>query len=279
MNFLYPLLSIIGEATAKTIDKFNLKIHKINYKQLIFLVFSIRGLEILLFIVLLQIRFPKLNFLLTLLILIMILVSFLQNIFEFKGLSFKDLSYRQPISDFQPLLASFMAFLIFPSEREIKYLIAICLGSIVLYWVNLQKNKLRKIDKGTWYILGGVFFQALLSNLYKLGLNSISPEYILLFRTLGVLLLLLIFTKVNFKYITLKQGSFGIISGILYLVGSLAVLYSIKVFGLQFSILIIMLNSILMYWLSFLFLKEKIEFKKVISSFVLICLVVAIIIF
>jgi drug/metabolite transporter (DMT)-like permease len=278
MNFFYPILSIITEVTAKAIDKFNFKIHKINYKQLIFLAFSIRGLAIFLLIVFLRIRFPELNFSLTTLLLIIVLVSFLQNIFEFKGLSFKDLSYRQPISDFQPILASFLAFLIFSSEREIKYVIAICFGSIILYWLNFQKN-IHNIDKGTWYILIGVFFQALLSNLYKLSLNSISPEYIILFRTLGVLILLLIFTKVNLRTVTPKQCKFGFISGILYLIGSLAALYSIKLFGLQFSILILMLNPIFLYWLSFLFLKEKIELKKVISSFALVCLVIATIIF
>lgn len=276
MNFIYPLFSILGEVSAKTLDKFNLKIHKIDYKQLIFFVFSVRGLGMILLILLLRIDFPLLNFWQILLIATIILVSFFQNIFEFKGLSLKDLSYRQPISDFQPLLASFMAFIIFPSERQIKYLIAILIGCLILYWANSYKNKIT-IDKGTWYILGGILFQAILSNLYKFSLDSIPAEYILLFRVLGVLLLLLAFTKVDFKSITKKQSTFGIISSILYLVGSLAALYSIKIFGLQFSILALMVSPVLIYWFSLLFLKEKIDFKKIISSLILIFLVLVVI--
>lgn len=209
MSLLYPITASVGLVIGKIIDKYNFNKNKITPKQDMFIVFLIMFFGSILFLFLRGTEFPLLNRGLMRILLLLIIVSFIQNFFEFKGVAAKELSFREPISNLQPILTGFFAYLFFPTERELKYLIGIILGTIFIYWGHTQKRKLQ-IDKGTIYILFGVIFGALLSSIYKLGLEKITPEYLFLFRTGGTLFLLVIFGKIKFSGLNKKNTSMAI---------------------------------------------------------------------
>ncbi|VVC00324.1 Uncharacterised protein [uncultured archaeon] len=208
----------------------------------------------------------------------MILLSYLQNYFEVRGLAAKDLSYREPFVGLQPILASSIAFLLFPGERELKYILGILAGAAILYIGNREKRTGFKLDKGTAYILLALLFDALVVNSYKFGLQGMPPEWLFLFRTAGVLLLTAVSSGVSIGKMEKKAVATGIAAGAFYLVGSLAYLYSIQSFGLTFTIMLLMVQPGLVYIASSVVLKEKIPLRRIVTSLLLVALVVAVIV-
>lgn len=274
MSILQPLIAIIGESIAKTIDKLNFNKNKIKPTQLIFLIFSGMFIGLISFILITQESFPILDIKLVSLILLMIIFSLAQNIFDFTGISSKNLSFREPINNFEPIMASFIAFILFPSEREIKIIVAIIIGAIVLYLGNSDKKLDLKLDKGTICLFLAMICSAILVSIYKFGLEFISPSYLFIFRVSGILLILPLLKKINFKELSTTQISYGLFSGFIYFGGFIFRLFSIKNLGLNFTILILLLGPALTYFLSKIILKEKIQFKKIVISFILILIIV-----
>jgi uncharacterized membrane protein len=276
MNFIYPLLAILGENFGKVTEKLAFKKTNITPPQDIFLSFIIMFVGVLIVITTFGHKIPKLSIGLFVLVVVMVIVSYLQNIFEAKGLKAKDLSFREPITDIKPVLISFLAFILFPSEREIKYIIGIILGSIILYFGNRALKQKLNIDKGTIYTIMAVIFSAILANIYKLGLETIPADFLFLFRTGGILILLLLLGKINFSHLQKRGALYALTSGLLYLIGSLASLYSIQYLGLNFTIMLMLLGPVLIYFLSYVVLKEKIPPRRIITSILLMIVVLGI---
>jgi drug/metabolite transporter (DMT)-like permease len=267
MIIIYPFLALFGEKLGKTINKYNFRKNKTNSFQEIFLNFLTMFVVTVIFTLFFSNKPFEINFTLFFLLIAMIVISFLQNVFEFNGVSKKDLCFREPISNLQPLIASFMAFVIFPSEREIKYVFAIILGVLIWYFFSRKKDQKINFDKGTLFIFGGVIFSAILVNIYKFGLETLLPEYIYLVRIAGVIFLLLMFKgKFIFSNFQPKGINLGILGGIFYSLGFLTRLYSIMFLGLNFTLVVLLMGPVLVYLFSYFFLKEKISKKQLFAS-------------
>ncbi len=279
MSLLYPIVTVVAEVVGKTIDKFNFKKNHIKPTQEIFLVFITMAVLSSAYTLLTTRSMPVLTFTLAVLILLMVGVSFLQNVFEFNGLFSKDLAYRELFVGIQPLLTSFLAVIFFPSEREIKYVIGIILGVAILYFGSYENHWKFKCDKGTLYILLGIFCSAILSNIYKVGLDFLSPQALFMVRTIGVLALLFIFGHVGRHFPNNQSKFVGSLAGFTYFIGFLMHLLSIKYLGINLTILILFLHPVLAYFMSFEVLKEKISVRRVVSNLLLILVVIGIILF
>ncbi len=274
MDFIYPLLSVVGESVAKTIDKLNYQKNKIMPNQLMFLFLGTMAAGLLISTIFIHQPIPKVSLAVAGLVLLMIVLSFGQNFFDYVGLQTKNLSLREPINNFEPILASFLAYTLFPSEQNIKYVVAILIGSAILYLSNSNKRFRLEFDRGTVYLFLGVVCSAILASVYKLGLESISPFYLLLFRVSGVLLLVQFFLKPQLRNIRKNQAALGIVSGLIYLIGNLTRLYSIKLLGLNFTIMILMLGPVMIYIGSWFVLKEKVLPKQIVASAALLAVVI-----
>lgn len=274
MDFIYPLLSVVGESFGTTIDKLNYQKNKILPNQLLFLLFSTMVVGLLISTIFIRHPLPDISLAVLGLVALMVIVSFGQNFFDYVGLHTKNLSLREPINNFEPILASFLAYVLFPSERNIKYVVAIIASTVVLYAANSNRKLKLEFDSGTLYLFLSVVCNAVLASIYKLGLESISPFYLLLLRAAGVLLLLWVFFRPHLKSLKKDQTMLGVGSGLMYIVGNLSRLYSIKYLGLNFTIMVLMLGPIIIYTGCWLVLKEKILSKQIIASAVLLAIVV-----
>jgi drug/metabolite transporter (DMT)-like permease len=275
MSYLLILVNILGETNGKIIDKYNFRNTNISPKSLIFWLFlSMFSLSFLL--VSTQSRaLPDISAGMILLFLFIILCSFGQNFFDFSGVALKDLSVREPIVNFQPLLTGLIAFLFFESERDLFLFLAIIIGSITLIWANTKSlNSKIQFDKGMTYLFLGILCSACVSNAYNIGLKDFSPETLFLIRSLGILLISGLFFYPKIIQSSKKQASLGLISGMVYFIGHLAKIYSISIFGLQNAVLLFMLSPVFMYLHAHFILKEKIGIKKLMASSILICLVI-----
>lgn len=270
---LFSLFAILGESMAKTIDKFNYNKTNIKPAYLIFLIFIGMFICLVLFVFITKEPLPLLNIRLASLIIIMIIVSYLQNICDFKGLKCNKLSFREPINNFEPILASFIAFLLFSAERNLNILYAIIIGSFILYIGNVNRKITYKIKRESIYLLFAMIFSAVLVNIYKYGLEYVSPTYLFLFRVSGIIIILPLLNRINFRNFKLEQVSYGLFSGIIYFGGFLFKLLSIKLIGLNITILILLLGSMVTYFLSIIILKEKLQLNKITISISLISII------
>ena len=277
MDLIYPLLSVVGESLGKTIDKLNYNKNKIQPGQLLFLLFSTNVVGLLLSLLFIRQPFSVLSLSLAGLIVLMIAISFGQNFFDYVGLSTKNLSLREPINNLEPILASFLAYILFPSERNIKYIAAIFIGVIILYIGNSNRKLRLTLDKGVVYLFLGMICSAIIVSVYKLGLETLTPVYLLLFRTTGVLLLTLLFFRPNIRSLKKNQIMVGAGSGLIYIVGNLGRLYSIQYLGVNLTILVLLLGPGLIYIGSSLVLKEKVQLKQVATSIALLIIIISVI--
>jgi drug/metabolite transporter (DMT)-like permease len=274
MDFIYPFLSVAAESIGKTIDKLNYNKNKIKPRELLFLLFAAMTVSLLVFAFLAHKPLPVISLELGVLIASMIVISFGQNFFDYVGLSTKNLSLREPINNFEPILASALAYALFPSERNIKYMIAIFVGVIILYLGSADRKLKLTLDKGIIYLFLGVVCSAVLASVYKLGLETVSPTYLLLFRTSGVLLLTQLFFKPSLKSLKNNQIILGVGSGLIYIVANLSKLYSIQYLGLNFTIMVLLLGPGIVYTCSSLVLKEGVQLKQILTSAALLMIII-----
>jgi drug/metabolite transporter (DMT)-like permease len=277
MDFIYPLLSVVGESLGTTIDKLNYNKNKIKPGQLLFLLFSTMVTGLLVSLLFIHQPFPVVSLSTVGLIAFLLAISFGQNFFDYVGLSTKNLSLREPINNLEPILASFLAYVLFPSERNSKYIIAILIGVAILYVGNSDRKLKLELDRGVVYLFLGTICSAVIVSVYKLGLETITPVYLLLFRTVGVLLLTLLFFRPDIRGLKKNQIKFGVGSGLIYIVGNLSRLYSIQYLGVNFTILVLLLGPGLIYIGSALVLKEKVQLKQILTSAALLIIIISVI--
>ncbi|MEX2209923.1 MAG: EamA family transporter [Patescibacteria group bacterium] len=276
MVFIFPFIAVLGEVAGKTIDKLNFNRNNIGSNELIILLFGTMLAGILVSLPVIRPPLPDISLALGAALALMIVVSFGQNYFDFKGLSMTNLAVREPIHNFKPILASFLAFAIFPSEREVKYVAAIILGSLILYWGNSNRRLRLQWDRGVFYLFLAAVCSAILASIYKFGLERIDPFYLLLIRTVGILALApLLMRRLGLRKLSRKQVGYGIAGGIAYLVANLAEYYSIRELGLNFTILILLLGPSLFYLSCSMILKERVTAKQVATSAALLAIIIS----
>lgn len=278
MNLFYPLVRVLGETCGKLTDKINFKYNNAQPQQQMLLIFLVMASGAAAYLLYSGTPLPPVSSGLAAVVIGMVLLSFLQNYFEVRGLAAKDLSYREPFVGLEPIAASFLAFLLFPDERGLKYIAGIIAGAAILYFGSRGKETGFRMDRGTACILLALLFEAMVINTYKFGLQGMPPEWLFLFRTSGVLFLSVFFGSASFGKIGKKAAVTGLAAGVCYLVGSLAYLYSIQYLGLNFTIMLLMLQPGLVYLASAAVLKEKIPLRRIITSLLLVALVVAVLV-
>jgi drug/metabolite transporter (DMT)-like permease len=204
------------------------------------------------------------------LLLLIALFSFAGNLFDELSLKSDDLSLREPLVDFEPVLAGLVAYMLFPEEQKPAYLVAFLLGTIIVYW-GIHRRKLRKKQKkGILYLLIAVGFFAALPSLYGEALKYINPEYIAFLRCgMIVILCALFFRPKKWKGFTRKRVNYGLLAAIAYGVGAVASLYAIQSFGVVLTMLFLMLGPALRYLAGQFILREKVRRGEVLSSLML----------
>ena len=270
MGFLYLLISIFGESAGKTIDKLNFRRNRIAARQLMFMIFVAMTVLLSLFIYLAKQPLPHFVFASIGLIVLIALASFGSNVFDVLSLKADDLSLREPLCDFEPIVAGLVGYALFPAERKPGFLLAFLLGGIIVYY-GTHRRKLRRIQKkGMSYLLLAICFEAMLPSIYKETLGYLSPAYIAWFRVVSVLVLASIFfpPRGTSKVSSQKLG-YSFLSGIAYSLGAVASIYAIRELGVVLTMLLMLLGPFLRYFSGYFILKEKVRMGEMVSSVLL----------
>lgn len=266
MDLLYPLTAILGESLGITIDKLNFRKNRIAAMHLLRLVFVGMGLSLATYIVLTGKTLPAFSLVAISLLMLLALVSFLSNVFDILSLKVDDLSLREPMVGFQPILAGFFGYLFFPDERQTGFLIAFSLSAIIVYF-GTHRRKLKRLQKkGMLYLSIGIFFEALLPSIYQFTMDYVSPEYIAFFRVIGILILIYAFLPIKRYKKTLSKTTYGLGAGVIYALTTVASLYAIQALGVAQTMLLLLLSPALIYLIGYFILHEKVRKGEVASS-------------
>jgi drug/metabolite transporter (DMT)-like permease len=273
MDFIYPLIAVIGESSAQTANRYNFNKHIISASYLMWLDFVGMFGALLLYILLSGKNIPHLTITLAGLLILIALVSFTANIFDYLSLKADDISLRQPMLSFEPILAGFFGYIFFPSERRPAFLLALIVSLFIVHY-GIHRRRLGRVQsRGIGYLFLGILLYALLPSIYKITLPHLDPEFIAIFRVWAILLLTTIFMPIKISFKPKNKVYIGLVAGVFNAVASVAGLFAIEKLGVVQTSLILILAPVLIYLAGFFILKEKVRTGEVISS---ICLVIII---
>lgn len=268
MGYIFLLAAIFAENTGKIFDKYNYNNTRVTPRELLRLVFGVMAAAIISFIIVTRPQLPSLSMAVLISLAFVVGLSFISNVFDEISLKINNLSLREPLSNFRPILAGFIGYMLFPEERDLLLLVALMLGAVVVAW-GVKPSRLAKAQRaGITYMALAVLAEASLSNAYAVALENVGPEYIALVRTVFILVLLAIFFKPRKRNRKREKKStqLAIAAGLAYSAGAIVSLYAIDRLGIVTAMLLLLLSPALRYASAYIFLKDKPTKHEIISS-------------
>ena len=268
MGYIFALAAILAENAGKIFDKSNFIRTQITPKEALRLVFGVMSVSILAFILVTRPELPGFTASVFVLLGLIVGLSFISNVVDENSLKINDLSLREPLSNFHPILAGFIGYWLFPDERNILLLLALVFGGLIVLW-GIKPGKLAKAQRlGIIYMASSVLAEGVLSNVYALALESVSPEYIALVRTVAIwILLALLFKPKKRRYSTKREATLWALgAGLVYSLGAIISLYAIDALGIVTTMLLLLLGPALRYASAFIFLRDRPTRSEMISS-------------
>jgi len=196
------------------------------------------------------------------------------NLFVFYSLKWEKVTNLEPARILEPLfvilLTIILSFFIEGlGERNIKLIIPALIASVALVFPHIKKHHL-KFNKYFLSAIAGSFFFALELVLSKLILNYYSSITFYFIRCFSIFLISLILFRSNLKKLDKKTSILTFITAVIWVIYRIAIYYGYAQYGLIFTTLIIMLSPVFIYILARMFLKEKLNWKNIVSSIIII---------
>ena len=290
-----PILSLATfgaflEATGTILERIVLKKHKIDSKDYtVFQFLTIVLSAIPIFLILSHI-FPQafswkisseaLEFKNILIFFIIIFFSILGNLLIFHAMKWEKLTELEPIRLSQPLFIILLAFIIYSSERQtaMPILIAALIASIALIFSHLKKHHLQ-FNKYALAALFGSFSFAVEMVLSKSLLPYYSPLSIYFVRSLIILIICALIFKPNINSANRKSWYYISLTGFIWVLYRGILYYSYTLEGVIFTTLMFLLTPVFIYLFSRIYLKEKLNWRNIIASIIIVlCVLYALII-
>lgn len=206
---------------------------------------------------------------------LVVLFSIVANLFTVYSMKWEKISNIEPAKIMEPLfvilLAILFSFIIDGNlfERNFNVIIPAIIAGLALIFSHIKKHHLYFNKFFIAAILGSFFF-ALELVLSRLILDFYSPITFYFLRSLAIVIIGLIIFKPNFKEINSKLKYQMLALGIIWVFYRVIVYYGYIHLGVIFTTLIVMLGPIFVYLLAWKFLKEKINWKNIIASIIII---------
>lgn len=274
-----PLLGALALGTGTILEKIVLRKRKINVK----LYQTASFLAIVLLMIPLLYFFWKLDYEAfawrNVLIFIGVVASaVLANMLSLYSLKWEKVTNIEPAKLFEPLFVIFLTILFGLFIRGIyepntKFLFPALIAGLAIIFPHITKERL-KINKYFFAALFGSLFFALELVLSKLILNFYSPITFYFVRCLFVFLISLIIFRPKFNLLNKKNSLIILLTGGVWIVYRVAIYFGYLNYGIIFTTLITMLAPITIYILARVFLKEKLNWKNILSSGIIVACVI-----
>lgn len=276
-----PILGAAALGAGTVLEKFILKKKKIGiklYQTASFFAIVIATLPFLYFFWKLDAGAFELK---NILIFIGVIASSLAaNLFVFYSLKWEKVTNLEPARILEPLFVILLAvvFSFFTQglyEQNLKIIIPAVIASVALIFPHIKKNHL-KINKYVIAAILGSFFFGLELVISRLILDFYSPVTFYFFRCISIFIISLVVFRPNLKVLDKKTSLFIFITGAVWVLYRVVVYFGYLNYGVIFTTLIIMLGPIAVYLLAWKFLKEKLNWKNIVSALIIVgCVVYA----
>jgi len=279
-----PLFGAFLEGVGVTLQKKILRKHQINSKNYIVYGFLAIVLVMLPFSYFFWNLKPEATELLNVgILLVIVILSIIANLLIIYSLKREDVSEIEPIRLMQPLFVILIAFIFsfffeaFSDEGSPFILFLALIASLSLVFAHIKKDHLSFNKYAMAAILGGLFFaiELVLSKFILTHYNSFTFYFIRC-------LLIFVITWAIFhpKIVSIKTKTKWMIfgGGIIWVIYRIIMYYGYQTLGIVFTTMLFILAPIFIYLFAWIFLKEKIEWKQIASSIVIVvCIIVAIV--
>ena len=206
---------------------------------------------------------------------IVVLFSLLASLFTFYSMKWEKVSNIEPAKILEPLfviiLAIFFSYLVNSNlfDRNLKVVIPAIIAGIALMFSHIKKHHLNFNKYFIAAILGSFFF-ALELVISRLILDLYSPISFYFIRTTLLLLLSLAVLKPKKTKLNHKTKLKFLTLGFIWVSYRLIIYYGYLKLGVIFTTLMIMLAPLFIYLFAWKFLKEKISWKNIVASIIII---------
>jgi drug/metabolite transporter (DMT)-like permease len=206
-----------------------------------------------------------------------IISSITANLFVFYSLKWEKVTNLEPARILEPMFIILIALVLslFVDgiyERNLKIIIPAIIAAAALIFPHIKKERLKPNKYIIAAILGSFFF-ALELSLSGLILKFYSPLTFYFLRCLAIFTLSLAIFRPNFKALTKKTSMIVFLTGAVWVAYRLIIYFGYLNYGIIFTTLMIMLGPVVVYLLAWKFLKEKLNWKNIISSVIIIACV------
>lgn len=278
--FYIPILGAFLDAAGTIFYKKLANRHRVTYKD--FMVYS--------FLSIVLISLPLLYFFwridplagrnVNMAILFLVVVfSIFANYFSFYAFKHRDLSKIQSIRLTLPLFTILLAFLLsfffdaYSNERNYYVLLFAFVASLTLFFSNIKKEHFY-FDKYSWAMLLGSFLFAVELTLSKPLVLYYHPITFYFIRSLFIFVIAFALFRDDLSRIRPVGKGLFLLSA-LFWVGYRGILYyAYGIFGVVFTTTVFILSPVMIYFASWMFLKEKVTKRQIISSVVIVACVV-----
>ena len=279
-----PILGALGLATGTILEKIVLRKKKINiklYQTAGFLAVVLAMLPFIYFFWKMDSQALELK---NILIFSGVIVSsIIANLFIFYSLKWEKISNLEPARLLEPLFVIFLAiiFSFFIGElyeKNLKIVIPALIAASALIFSHVEKHHL-KFNKYFIAAIIGSFFFAFELVISRLILDFYSPLTFYFMRCSTIFLISLIAFRPKFSLLDKKSSLMILITGAIWVVYRVILYWGYLNLGVIFTTLMIMLAPVFIYIFAYVFLKEKLNWKNIVASFVIVgCVLYAVLV-
>jgi len=284
--FVYiPILGAIALATGTIFEKIVLRKRKIDIKQYQILSFLSIILVMLPFIYFFWKITPEAFETKNLLIFSLVIAfSIVANLLVFYSMKWEKISNLEPAKILEPLFVILIAviFSFFFGENLYEknpgIIIPALIASTALIFSHVKKHHLSFNKYVVSAVLGSLFFALELVS-SRLILDYYSPISFYFIRCSAIFLFSLIIFQPKIANTDKKTASIIFLTGMIWVIYRIVIYYGYLHYGIIFTTLTIMLGPILIYLLASKFLKEKISWRNIVATIVIILCILYTILF
>ncbi len=206
---------------------------------------------------------------------LVVVLSIIANLFVFYSMKWAKLSRIEPARMVEPLfiilLAIIFSFFIDGNlyERNLKVIIPALIAGAAIVFSHIKKHHLTFSKYFTAALLGSFFF-ALEMVMTRMLLEFYSPMSLYFLRCLVIFVIAFVLFNPKFDKIQNKTKFHILIIGVIWFTFRVIVYYGYINLGVIFTTLIVMLMPIFIYLFAWKFLKEKVTWRNIIASIIIL---------
>ena len=187
------------------------------------------------------------------------------NLLYYFGLEYEKLCVVEPFLLFNPIITIVIASLFYADERSWHVYVAAAVAGLALAWAHVHRRHL-KLDRHLWAILGFSLLYGLEAVIIKQLLAVYSPLTLYLIRAAMTAVFLWVVEKGKIMRITRRQIPHFLVIAASAIGASTSVYMSYKTVGIGLTMGILLLSPVLVYLASVVYLKEKLQWKNLVAS-------------